>query len=248
MVPGEYGIRILYRPTGTSTWNLVADNGTFINFNAVDVQNHQIIQLNDSLHVGSHVIVKGAPLSVNTQLINGGGSAFNGTVQAVLTNISTGAQFSVQSLSSQTIPGTNGTKSFTFTNSSVTAPAGTYVLAIQHQPTGIGSLTTTGSDYYTNPILFTILAPAGVNNVVNNMEQVAIYPNPASETVNIALNGASVETIRVMDIQGRIVETILQDNKQQIITIPVSNYRAGVYFVQLQSGSDVITKKIVVTK
>jgi len=246
LIPGVNGIRIMYRPTGTTTWLPAADNGTFIDFNAIDVINSQGIELNDSLHVGSHVINRGSPLTISTDLSNIGSGSFVGTVQAVLINVATGVSYPVQALTGQSIT-LYSSKSFTFTNSGIMAPSGDYVLAIQHQPGGSGSVITTGSDYYQNPILFTIRSTTGIDEVKGLSDNVVVYPNPASNMINVALNGAVVDNIRVMDVQGRVIEEMPVD-RQQLISIPVSNYTPGLYFVQLQNGTEVVTKKIVVAK
>jgi hypothetical protein len=247
MIPGTHGLRIMYRATGTSAWTPVGDNGTFINFNALDVVNSQSIELYDSLHVGSHTILRGQPLTINTKLANYGTAGFSGTLRAALIDINSGTSYPVQVKTGQSIS-SGAIQSQTFTNSAITAPGGTYVLAIQHQPGAAGSYITTGSDYYINPIMFTIVTATEVKNVANEANNVVIYPNPANDVFNIALNGANVDNIRIMDIQGKVINTIATDKNQPIIKVPVNDYAAGVYFVQLQSGSSVMVKKIVIAK
>ena len=207
--------------------------------------NSQDIELNDSMHLGSHTIVRGHNLTINTQLSNIGTGGFNGTVQAVLININTGTSYIVQALTGQSIAVYN-THNFTFTSSSILAPSGTYVLTIQHQPGGSGTPIITGSDYYENPIIFNIVAGVEVNTLSKEADNVSIYPNPTDDVLNIDLKGASVQQIRIADIQGREIKTLAPGNNQSIITLPVSDFIPGVYFVQLISGADVVTKKVII--
>jgi len=245
MIPGHFGIRIMYRPSGSSTWAAVADNGNFINYNQMAVVNSQNMKLFDSVAVGSHVRGHGQPLTINTKIINSG-STFSGTVQAVLQNIYTGTSYVIQSLTGQNITGGGGVKNFTFNTSSISAPGGTYVLSVQHQPGASGSFITTGSDYYQNPIMFTIIGGTGVNDVTLTDEDVAVYPNPATDNVHIVLNSTKVDNVKILDMQGR--EMAAFSDVDKTLTVSVKDYPAGVYLIQLQSGGAMVTKKMVIAK
>jgi hypothetical protein len=64
---------------------------------------------------------------------------------------------------------------------------------------------------------------------------VAVYPNPASETLTIEADGL----VTIVDVMGRVVRTLFVDNKQ---TLNVKELPSGVYFVR--AGNAV--KKIMV--
>jgi hypothetical protein len=55
----NYGIRIMYRPTGSSTWTSVANNGAFINYNQMAVMGSvNSIKLHEALGVSSSTVSK----------------------------------------------------------------------------------------------------------------------------------------------------------------------------------------------
>ncbi|MDD4150466.1 MAG: T9SS type A sorting domain-containing protein, partial [Bacteroidales bacterium] len=83
--------------------------------------------------------------------------------------------------------------------------------------------------------------------IVNNIESefanaVSIYPNPASETINIVTDNA--QTITITNLVGQIVKEISVAN--EIETIDVSSLNAGVYFVQLAKANETAVVKIIV--
>jgi Peptidase C10 family/Secretion system C-terminal sorting domain/Spi protease inhibitor len=247
MVPMDYYyVRVMYRATGSTTWTPAANNGTIINYNIIAVANSQIIRLADNIHPSATNIVRGTSFNCNTKIANESGSVdFTGTIQCVLVNVATGTSYPVQVYTGASIY-YGSTGSYTFTLANVTAPSGKYILAIQHQPTG-GTMTYTGSDVYLNPILVNVVGGVGIIDPSSNVANVQIYPNPANDVINIDLQGVSVNQITITDLQGRQVQSIIPGS-QSVISVPLNNYAAGMYFVQLQSGAEVITKKIVVTK
>ncbi len=72
-----------------------------------------------------------------------------------------------------------------------------------------------------------------------------MQPNPVTDVFNItAKNGVSIETIQVLDINGRVVNQINASNSEAI-QVNISNLNAGVYFVKVQSDLGVGTSKII---
>jgi peptidase C10-like protein/Spi protease inhibitor/type IX secretion system substrate protein len=248
MIPGYYNVRILYRPTGTTTWTPVADNGVFINDNVLTVGNNQAMELASAITVSTGTTIKqGKPVSITTSISNQTSGAFNGSVQAVLTNVSTAAVTNIQLLTGQSIF-YSATDPFSFGGTiPSTLPIGTYTLAIQHQPGGTGAFVYTGSDVFENPIIVNVVSAAGINTPSAVSEKIAVYPNPANSIITISMDDVTVSKIRITDIMGHEVQT-LYPNTQPTMAISVNNYAAGIYFVNLYTGDEVVTKKIVVTK
>ena len=250
MIPVSYhSIRVAYRPTGTTTWTPVANSGSYINYTIMDVMNDTDMVLFDSLHVGSHTIAAGSAITVSTSIGNQSYTDnFSGTIQAVLINTTTGASFTIQQHTSEHINDNYDYATLTFTNSDVSVTPGVYALEIQHQYNGSGNFYTTSSDYYVNPILMTVTGgtATGVTPVTATSD-VYVYPNPASDLINILIQGVDVTALRMMDVQGRTVK-ILDAGKQTVITVPVSDLAAGVYFLEAETATGTITKKIVITK
>jgi len=77
-----------------------------------------------------------------------------------------------------------------------------------------------------------------------------VYPNPTNGEFNIEIrhNGSQDMHIRVVDVLGRELQQFhIQTNE---ITLPVSltEQASGVYFVVLQTGNTMTTKKVVLTR
>lgn len=98
-------------------------------------------------------------------------------------------------------------------------------------------------------------------NVVNIEEPIAdeskerlemkLYPNPASEfiTVKLADPSLKIERIRILDLNGRIVNEITI-NKTNTHTINVSRLESGVYFIStvVKGNAKAINEKFIVRK
>ncbi|MEO8759270.1 MAG: M43 family zinc metalloprotease [Bacteroidia bacterium] len=79
-----------------------------------------------------------------------------------------------------------------------------------------------------------------------------IYPNPSSGSVNVAFNLAEKQTVavNVVDMLGRVVETIPAQSYstgENMVTIGnKAAYQAGVYFVNLTIDGQQVSKKIII--
>ena len=63
-------------------------------------------------------------------------------------------------------------------------------------------------------------------------KEVAIYPNPANDNVNIS-SYENIKTVELIDIQGRILQS--QTINKSNTNIDISGYSNGVYFVKVTS-------------
>lgn len=101
---------------------------------------------------------------------------------------------------------------------------------------------------------FDYVAPA----VVTTTEEVAaekvdmnVYPNPASNNVNVVLTGVKGQTmITVHDMSGKAVSSMKVDidDNDQIINLPVDHYSQGIYFIKVINGNAVMTKKLIIAR
>lgn len=102
----------------------------------------------------------------------------------------------------------------------------------------------------TNSILKYYDPYAGVNIMQTvNGNDVNIYPNPSNGLVNFAVNGPNSENINVtlFDLMGNIIlQKDMNVNGLANTTFDLSTYAKGVYLAQISSGSDVVTKKLVI--
>lgn len=77
----------------------------------------------------------------------------------------------------------------------------------------------------------------------NALETVALYPNPASEVINISGRTNEIEEIRIFDGLGKQV-FLRKGNTTD--NINVSNLDTGLYFVALTANNQTTTKKIII--
>jgi hypothetical protein len=93
------------------------------------------------------------------------------------------------------------------------------------------------------PITITENPGTGIKSLAENTS-VSVYPNPTYGQLYIALDSYRNELIDMMiyDSYGRIV--VNQKIHSQINSYDLSKLAPGAYFVRLQSGDDVISKKI----
>lgn len=81
-----------------------------------------------------------------------------------------------------------------------------------------------------------------VNKTADQDIAIKIFPNPASETVNISVP-ENVNAFNVYDISGKIIHK--QTINQSAFTLNIASYSKGVYFLAF-SGNQSIVKKLVV--
>ena len=88
---------------------------------------------------------------------------------------------------------------------------------------------------------------AGLNHdgVSENEEnQVAIYPNPAQDAVNI-LTEDGLQRIEIYNLLGQAIETFEMNGEYQI-TIHTSQYNSGIYMLRITTESSVVSKQLIV--
>jgi hypothetical protein len=243
-----YHYQLMYRPTGTTTWSAVANNGNFINYNILDVHNDTDIVLYDSIAYTPGPIIVGHPFSVTSSLANEATTGFSGSIQATFIDVNSGTSYPIQvepgqSFAAHTYAGVG------FGTAAITAPAGTYALEIMHQYNSTGSWHTSGNLYYQNPVIVHILPVSHVDvDDLNANEGPFVYPNPATSQVNIIFNGTVVNSVRMMDIAGREVKQANIETGAGKMFFSVDDLSAGMYLVQLLTADGVITKKITIAK
>ena len=79
------------------------------------------------------------------------------------------------------------------------------------------------------------------------------YPNPFNPvtTIEYSIPQAGVVTIKIYDILGREVTTLVNEEKQRgnhIVKFNASNLASGIYFYKLQAGNFVESKKMILLK
>jgi peroxidase len=75
--------------------------------------------------------------------------------------------------------------------------------------------------------------------VVKEVSQFKVYPNPASDILNIELNNTGAATIKIFSATGELVKTIVNGKKESHIQINVSNLTKGVYAINIITNREV---------
>ena len=90
------------------------------------------------------------------------------------------------------------------------------------------------------------------NNPLDEANTVKIYPNPATEVVNMDLDlveNLNNAVVRIVDLNARnVMEATYENLSSQTLTYSVANLSAGTYFLKIQSDKGYITKKFTIVK
>ena len=122
-----------------------------------------------------------------------------------------------------------------FSNSSASAPTHAYAA------NGAYTVTLTAiNGNCTSTTSFTV----NISVALDELQGITLnlYPNPANQEVNIALNGAALESVVIVDQFGRTVKV------SNVSNINVSDLATGVYQVILYTDKGNITRRLVVSK
>jgi len=108
-------------------------------------------------------------------------------------------------------------------------------------PSGSTSLGMPGewNDIIGSSRLFYVIEYDSLSSGVNIREkpEFKIYPNPTTGILNV--RGYQIESIEIIDFTGRTVEF------KGTLTIDLSDFTKGIYFIKVKSSEGVITRKIV---
>ena len=111
-------------------------------------------------------------------------------------------------------------------------------------------------DVTTNPRTFTVMANVtftaifeqqeGINDAPNAELSVHIYPNPATDMVNVDCGEWRAEIVEVIDMNGRVVMREQLLVSQTSFTLDASTLAAGSYFVRLTGADATAVRKLIV--
>jgi hypothetical protein len=90
-----------------------------------------------------------------------------------------------------------------------------------------------------------IVMDGATSNVQQNkVETVSVYPNPTNGIVNIANNNSVINSVAVVDINGRTVKSAKFDAVSSA-QVNISDLANGVYMMTINSDKGTVTKKVV---
>jgi alpha-tubulin suppressor-like RCC1 family protein len=89
------------------------------------------------------------------------------------------------------------------------------------------------------PVLIT--CPTLSNDGNFTVEKISVYPNPASDIVNLPINFNSASNLTITDIGGKKIYFTLQSNK----SITITHLTKGIYFLSFEENGQVYQTKFV---
>lgn len=144
---------------------------------------------------------------------------------------------------------TTGAYSWTYPEGTYTFTNTSYSLVPGLTPTGynFGSITNTGNTVANQASIdninlqFTNAAALGTKDNIIAVKNVgiSIYPNPATEFINIK-SDSKINKIEVFDAMGRKIEVKFDDNK-----IDVRNLASGSYMITIETKEGITTEKFI---
>ncbi len=164
-------------------------------------------------------------------------------------------------------PNTGLANKYVTHTSSGTAGSGTKTWTLQWTAPaqGTGTVTFYGAFNFTNSnnsssgdvIKTTTLAIAenttvSINEADASNEGFTVFPNPAAEviTVSFYLYEQATVTTEIFDINGRMIKKINTENvypgRHELVLNAHADMEAGLYFIRLNDGKNVYSKKVVV--
>ena len=78
------------------------------------------------------------------------------------------------------------------------------------------------------------------------LNNISLYPNPTSKVINLLWNRNDHVTIKIFNAIGKLVYFAKNKNLIKPLSIDVSQYASGLYFVKINNTDSVITKKLIV--
>lgn len=99
------------------------------------------------------------------------------------------------------------------------------------------------------------VSAAGVNENTITLNNVSLFPNPAKNNMNVNFNASTSTSvsIKLYDVTGREIEKLMNETNvaQGVHTFNFelpSYLNAGNYFVEVTSGNQKATKKLIITQ
>ena len=86
----------------------------------------------------------------------------------------------------------------------------------------------------------------GEKELLGDLANIHVYPNPSVGTLNIALTEKVNSTVSVYNMLGEVVFNSTKNT--QLFTVDMNEQPNGVYFVKIKSGNTLTTKKVILSK
>jgi hypothetical protein len=191
MLPGSYTIGIFYRPTG-GNWQQVADAGGYTNFVPFTVVNSNDIEMYTDMDVTSgDPLVAGSAVDVQLDVANYGVSDITATYDLSLYNLDGTFAQTIQQVDNIFLQSGYYYGPMDFTNSAVTAPPGSYLMALEYTTDDGDTWQLVGSTDHDNPVIVTVQAATLAPDIYEVNDD---YANAYAFTPSFSNNQAVVNT------------------------------------------------------
>jgi hypothetical protein len=115
------------------------------------------------------------------------------------------------------------------------------------QPNFASMINIPGDGSFTNGNALAIRLLTGTANLNESTQNsFEVYPNPASDLVNISLAESMNATVTVLDLSGKAIKTSTINGTSTALN--TNDLISGVYFVQMIHGNNIMTKKLIIQK
>ena len=85
----------------------------------------------------------------------------------------------------------------------------------------------------------------GLNEIIK--QELMVYPNPATNWMQVMLPQQALHQLRLMDLYGRILyQTDLQQYRASTFHIPVHDVTNGVYYVEVAGEGSIFRSKVLI--
>ena len=93
-------------------------------------------------------------------------------------------------------------------------------------------------------------AVAAIETPANSTGSVKVYPNPANDHLTADLSGinGTAQQINLINIQGKMVYSIIPGNNVSEITVNTANMEGGIYVLQILTDKGVVNSKVVISR
>lgn len=119
---------------------------------------------------------------------------------------------------------------------------GVFIVDVKALPTAVNgtafvTIAVTAGTTVGNMVFRYDAIPTAVKDYENN-NIVSLYPNPATNFINITLNERKISTIHVLNVIGRRIASFNVDaNKSNQLRVPLDNVADGIYLLQFADNS-----------
>jgi len=87
--------------------------------------------------------------------------------------------------------------------------------------------------------------PVGIEEITNSNEEVLISPNPTTNQFTIENSQLRINSIHIYNVLGELVQSLKLESLKLEVVIDVSTWKAGVYFVEVETEKGVVRRKVI---